>query len=292
MPDEKHTRCPGCATVFRVTAEQLALRAGQVRCGHCKTVFDGVAQRVSLAPPGDYDADAPAIDEAPPGHYDADAPAIDKAPPGPPTVTLRNAQALEPPSRVSPEGSGTPAGESVAEIPFEDRFSSVKARGPQRAQTIASAIAIVFLVSLILAQAVLHFRDTIVARWPAARPVLVGLCEVAGCAIRPLRDAAMSYLSIEASDLQADPAHRGLLILTATLRNRAQWSVSYPHLELTLTDAQDRIVVRRALAPVDYAGGTADVHRGIGPNAEIALKVFIDASATAQAGYRIYMFYP
>jgi predicted Zn finger-like uncharacterized protein len=277
MPDEKHTRCPGCATVFRVTAEQLALRAGQVRCGHCKTVFDGVAQRVSFALPG---------------HYDGDAPAIDEAALGPPTVALRNAQALEPPPRIPPEALGMPTGESVAEIHFEDRFSSAKARGPQRAQIIASAIAIVFLVSLILAQAVLHFRDTIVARWPAARPVLVRLCEVAGCAIRPLRDAAMSYLSIEASDLQADPAHRGLLILTATLRNRAQWSVSYPHLELTLTDAQDRIVVRRALAPVDYAGGTVDVHSGIGPNAEIALKVFIDASATAQAGYRLYMFYP
>ena len=50
MPEENYTRCPGCATVFRVTSEQLALRDGQVRCGHCKTVFDGNAQRVSLAP--------------------------------------------------------------------------------------------------------------------------------------------------------------------------------------------------------------------------------------------------
>ena len=69
----------------------------------------------------------------------------------------------------------------------------------------------------------------------------------------------MSYLSIEASDLQADPAHRGLLILTATVRNRAGWPLAYPYLELTLTDAQDRVVVRRALAPADYAGGTADL---------------------------------
>src|SRR5258705_9366251 len=44
MPEEKYTRCPGCATVFRVKPEQLALRDGQVRCGHCKTVVDGVAQ--------------------------------------------------------------------------------------------------------------------------------------------------------------------------------------------------------------------------------------------------------
>ena len=80
----------------------------------------------------------------------------------------------------------------------------------------------------------------------------------------------MSYLSIEASDLQADPAHRGLLILTATVRNRAGWPLAYPHLELTLTDAQDRVVVRRALAPADYAGGTADLQRGIAANGEVA----------------------
>ena len=48
--DEQYTRCPGCLTVFRVTPAQLALREGQVRCGHCRTVFDGHAQMISLAP--------------------------------------------------------------------------------------------------------------------------------------------------------------------------------------------------------------------------------------------------
>ena len=34
------TRCPVCSTVFRVTSEQLRLRAGKVRCGHCDSVFN------------------------------------------------------------------------------------------------------------------------------------------------------------------------------------------------------------------------------------------------------------
>ncbi|KAB2927283.1 MAG: DUF3426 domain-containing protein [Dechloromonas sp.] len=34
------TRCPACGTVFRVTSEQLRLKAGKVRCGHCQTVFN------------------------------------------------------------------------------------------------------------------------------------------------------------------------------------------------------------------------------------------------------------
>jgi predicted Zn finger-like uncharacterized protein len=34
------TRCPACATQFRVVPDQLKLSDGWVRCGHCSDVFD------------------------------------------------------------------------------------------------------------------------------------------------------------------------------------------------------------------------------------------------------------
>ena len=74
--------------------------------------------------------------------------------------------------------------------------------------------------------------------------------------------------------------------------DRAGWPLAYPHLELTLTDAQDQVVVRRALAPAEYVGAGADLAAGIAANAEVPVKLFIDASATTQAGYRLYAFYP
>jgi predicted Zn finger-like uncharacterized protein len=290
--------------VFRVTPEQLAMRAGQVRCGQCKTVFDGVARQVSLSPSTRSDEGATAVDEA--AH-------------GPPTLTLRDAQALETSAETSKTTETAEAAETAetattaktaetaeaadaasarlvsavaALAAREDRFAPAASTTPGRARTVAYAMVIALLLLLVAGQAAFHFRDAIATFWPVARPAIARLCSVAGCAVRPLRDAAMAHLSIESSDLQADPAHRGLLILTATVRNRAGWPLAYPHLELTLTDAQDRIVVRRALAPAEYAGGTADLQGGIAANGEIALKVFIDASATSQAGYRLYMFYP
>ncbi len=276
MPDEKYTRCPGCATVFRVAPEQLAVRGGQVRCGQCKTVFDGIAQQMSLAssmrshagPPADAAAAAP-------------PPSTARDRPGP--DPLRDADA--------PISSPGATEADAAAAPPADRFAA-PTKTTRRARTAFYVAAIVVLLLLVVAQATYHFRDSIVTYWPVARPSFERLCALAGCAIRPLRDAGMSYLSIDASDLQADPAHRGLLILTATLRNRAAWPLAYPHLELTLSDAQDRVVVRRALAPADYAGGTADLQKGIAANGEVTLKLFIDASATTQAGYRLYMFYP
>jgi predicted Zn finger-like uncharacterized protein len=45
------TRCPRCATAFRVQPGQLSAQKGQVRCGKCNTVFDGIAALVHPAPP-------------------------------------------------------------------------------------------------------------------------------------------------------------------------------------------------------------------------------------------------
>jgi predicted Zn finger-like uncharacterized protein len=278
MSEEKYTRCPGCQTVFRVTSQQLAMRGGQVRCGHCKTVFDGNAQRISLAP-----------QTGPTRSNDA----YDEATQGPATVTLRNAQSLQsaaPEPAPAAEARAEERDADVAKIAYEERFAWEKPKKRRRASATLYGAAIPVLVVALIAQLLFHFRDAVAAHWPSSKPVLARMCAVAGCTIRPLRDG--DKLSIDASDLQADPAHKGLLILTATVRSHAGWTLAYPHLELTLTDASDAVVVRRALAPSDYAGGTADIGGGIAPNGEVSIKLFIDASATTQAGYRLYLFYP
>src|SRR4029077_6794952 len=121
MAEQKFTRCPGCRTIFRVTPQQLAMRGGQVRCGHCHTVFDGVAALLSLAPRPRDERNEPELDEA----------AL-----GPPTVTLRNAHALEPapPPDDAPGGRAEPSAAAAladseprdgtdAEVDYAARFS-------------------------------------------------------------------------------------------------------------------------------------------------------------------------
>jgi hypothetical protein len=146
------------------------------------------------------------------------------------------------------------------------------------------------LIAALALQLVLEYRDRLAAHAPFTRPILASACSLLGCTIAPLHDAAA--LSIDASDLQADPAHRGLLQLSATIRNRAAYAIAYPYLELTLTDASDQVVARRALAPREYVGGTANPKAGIPGNGESVVRLFVDASATTQAGYRLYLFYP
>ena len=351
MSDLQFTRCPGCATVYRVTDAQLALREGQVRCGHCRAVFDATAHRVDLAPTA-----LPAGGSA---HPEDDELARGRA-----TVTLREASALEAPEREAeaakpddaqatatveqegdaeqaasteppvevkqaaeeeqepaaeaspasdvspsevspPEVSGLDEGEpapspapaegaasddsplDIAEL--EAARAALRPRRSTRSGKAFYAIALAVLVAGLLVQLAALFRDDVVARIPQAAAALDVLCRALICRTGPQRDAGV--LSIEGSDLQADPAHRGLLVLTATLRNRADRAVAWPDLELTLTDASDQAVVRRVLTPDDYLAAGAQAP-GLAAHSERQVKLFLDASATRQAGYRLYLFYP
>jgi hypothetical protein len=148
-------------------------------------------------------------------------------------------------------------------------------------------------VLLILAPGDLSFPRRHRRALAAGAPALQSLCDAAGCAIHPLRDAAMGYLSIEASDLQADPAHRGLLILTATLRNRAPWALSYPYLELTLT-------VRRGLVSscaarwrtADYAGRNGRLYAWSRPNASVRSRCSSMRARRPRQGIGSILYYP
>ena len=59
------TRCPSCATAFRVVADQLRISDGWVRCGQCKEVFDASAHLLP-APPATLLPDVSLTDTRPP----------------------------------------------------------------------------------------------------------------------------------------------------------------------------------------------------------------------------------
>jgi len=52
------TRCPACATMFKLVPDQLRISAGWVRCGQCGVVFDASAQMLSYAEAAAVEAEA------------------------------------------------------------------------------------------------------------------------------------------------------------------------------------------------------------------------------------------
>ena len=146
------------------------------------------------------------------------------------------------------------------------------------------------LLLVLLAQAAYYYRSAIMVLFPETKPYAAALCATLGCDL-PL-PRRIELMSIEASDLQADTTNPKIMVLSATLKNRAIFAQQHPMLELTLTDAQDQPVVRRVLAPQDYVGKVADVKTGFAAVSEIAIKVFIEGSQIKATGYRLYLFYP
>jgi hypothetical protein len=138
-------------------------------------------------------------------------------------------------------------------------------------------------------QGLYFFRSDLAARHPESKPFLQQFCRALQCSIR--LPANPDLLSIETSNLEADPQQANLVALNAILRNRAKLAQEYPQLELTLTDTQDQMIARRIFTPGEYAKG-ADLNRGMLPNEEMAVKLNLDLGDLKAAGYRVFLFYP
>jgi hypothetical protein len=144
-------------------------------------------------------------------------------------------------------------------------------------------------MGILAAQSIYLFREEITRQWPQLRPAFITACAQFGCTV-PLSRVA-GAISIETSDLQAQPRKPGRFVLNATVRNRAPYPQAYPHLELTLTDTQDRPAVRRVLPPDEWVPEDY-LTRDFLPNEEIVLRLPFAASGIEAVGYRVYAFYP
>lgn len=142
----------------------------------------------------------------------------------------------------------------------------------------------ILLIVALLGQLLYYFRSEIVLRMPSA----ASLYQLVSVDIPLPRNPAL--VSIETSDLQSDNA-RGLFVLQATLKNRADHPQAWPALELSLTDTNDSVVSRRVMYAAEYLPpGTASDH--FPANGEVAVRLWIEAKEIGASGYRLYIFYP
>jgi hypothetical protein len=142
-----------------------------------------------------------------------------------------------------------------------------------------------FAASALVLQTLYVFRDTIAARLPQSRPALTWLCDWVDCRIAPPR--ALASAGFVSSELAADPAHKGLLILIATLRNSSDTSVAFPHLILTLEATDGQPVARKVFSPAQYLPASAKVDQGLPGNTDIEVKLYLDASQVNAVGFKV-----
>jgi len=142
------------------------------------------------------------------------------------------------------------------------------------------------LVLALIVQAVLANRDWLAARLPAFEPAIAAISAPFGLAIAPPR--TITALSIESFELQTDAAS-DLLAVSAIIQNAARHPVRWPSMMLTLTDMQNRVLVRKAIDPADYLNASNDV--ALRPNSERPIRLALEARDLRPAGYSVVLFY-
>ena len=106
----------------------------------------------------------------------------------------------------------------------------------------------------------------------------------------------LKALSIESFELAASPTP-GVLLLSAGLRNDAASAVKWPAMELSLTDGGGALLVRKVILPDDYlkavhADRPGAARNGLSANAELPLRLALEARDLTPAGYSVTLFYP
>jgi predicted Zn finger-like uncharacterized protein len=157
-----------------------------------------------------------------------------------------------------------------------------------RARKIALIAGAIALLVLLFAQGVLNFRNALAARFPAAKPALVTGCAVFGCRVE--LPAQIDNLAIETGELTT--LGGGVYSFATELRNAGSTAQAWPSLELALTDANDKPLVRRVFGPTDYLAANTLVANGIAPRAEQAIKLHFRVDDLKPSGYHIAVFYP
>jgi predicted Zn finger-like uncharacterized protein len=290
------TRCPACATAFRVLRTQLSSRGGRVRCGKCSSVFDGVTNLLTEEAVAELpDEPSPQMglfelrqtsgaDDSDAQNPEAVAPAMEtvESAPSVPASNLARDMPVPAASKASPAWT-------IEGKPVVPAFLSSK--HPRVAYTVVWMLLAVTALFALALQAALHFRTEIGVLLPPARTYLETACDMLGCEVRLPRRADL--MSIESSDLQADGQRSGVIVLNALLRNRAPFAQEYPDLELTLTDQGERPVIRRVLRPGDYLQEKRRaLPLGMSGGGEEAVRIFLETGGILATGYQLFLFYP
>ena len=137
----------------------------------------------------------------------------------------------------------------------------------------------------LMGQLLWHAREAIAAQYPTAKPALVSVAQALGQEIKPWQH--IEALSVESSSLNPAGAANHYRF-SISLRNRSNWEVAQPWVDLSLTDASGVLVVRRMLSPTEMQAGRVALPAG----ADQQLQLVFDSGAQKISGYSVELFYP
>jgi predicted Zn finger-like uncharacterized protein len=272
------TLCPKCKLSLAVTAADLRVAQGQVRCGRCTAVFNALASLQELPEDSaglDADAEQPQQAESESATADTVAtPAGEPAAPAPapapefeeppetlkPRVEFRLNPALleavrdDSPQRPSGAMTASPVATATAEE-LQEPFQTAR-----RADRAGWLMAASFGLAALLVLQVAYRHAAALTEVPLLGPAMAGVQSRLGSGRAP--DWDVGAYELQQRGVVAEPDAAGTLTVRASIRNSGRKAQPAPTLRLTLLDRFGNRVASRDLRPGEYAGAANAVPEG------------------------------
>ena len=90
------------------------------------------------------------------------------------------------------------------------------------------------------------------------------------------RNSPRGRIALMARDVRPHPSVLHALIISATLATQAPFAQSYPVVEITLSDVDQRRIAMRRFRPDEYLGDSAAIRRGFGAGATTTFSLEVE----------------
>ena len=145
-------------------------------------------------------------------------------------------------------------------------------------------------IVLLLLQLAFINRTTVSAELPELRPAFLTVCAALNCEV-PL-PTERQLIRTEWSELSFVPQHDHLIQLDATLKNLAPYPQAFPMMEVSLKDAEDRVLIRKTLKPEQYLSAQALKKGQFDGNSELKIVTRMEVKEVKALGYSLLFYYP
>ena len=153
---------------------------------------------------------------------------------------------------------------------------------------VALLFAAVLLAAALLLQWLYWDRDRLAATNPHWKPLLQQLCSPLNCSVRALQRIESIAIDAAAFNQLTADSYR----LSFRIKNLSGAVLAMPNLELTLTDTQDKVIVRRVLSRQDMFVVSDDLSAGTELPVTVDMHLTQEEATPRIMGYRLLAFYP
>jgi len=285
------TSCPKCETNFLLNDALIKAHRGKVQCGSCELVFNAKTRLTEV----DDDITSAEEYQAIVEEHERDETEEITLTTTPDYQRENNETSGSFIGEFSPDTTASAESDPALEIittPIVDDF--MNKRKPSKIPSKPSTTILLSILSLLLIlsasiQSIYHLRVKIAAEYPQFKPLLVKACAQLNCTIDLPKE--LDLITIGDADMQEDDNYQSVINFTSSITNNANYPQAYPNIELTLTNTDDKVIIKKLILPKDYLSSDQKAEDGLPAHEVKTIKLPLYVDKTSVAGYRILLVY-